>query len=142
MPIKSIELSVSGHQVKIIQFAAMRGIVIKARLLKIGLPVFAPLSGAIPNLKSAGKSLLDANVSEVLPKALESLAESVDGEVLQKLFKDLLASTWVDGKPMEDENNFNDAFSGNYEFLYMLIIEVIKANRFFALGGIGSLLTK
>jgi hypothetical protein len=141
MPVKSIEKVVDEHEIKIVQFHAIMGFKVKARLLKLILPVLSPALGSI-DLTSANLSSMmekDIKIDEMLPKALLGLAEVIDAEVLSKLLLDLLQSTWVDGKQI-NKDTFNELFIANYNLAYKLAYEVIIANNFFEIGGIGNLL--
>lgn len=156
MPIKSIEKTIDGHDIKIVQFNGVRGFKLKTRLFKLLLPVFGeitPLLSEFAKLPSAnltgvggpaeqskinqGLEILSTlNLDEVLPRALVRLSEQLDEEVFFKLIMDLLQTTFIDGRCV-DETIFNEIFIANYLLVYKLIIEVIKANHFFVIGELG-----
>lgn len=145
MPVKEIRKTIGDHEVRITQFHAIRGFKMKSRLLKLILPVLAPIAGTTAE-KMASKnvveqvSLLDQNIDlEVaIPKAFSSLSDSLDEEVFFRLMVDLLSETWVDRKQIT-EQHFNELFIGNYMLAYKLAFEVIKANNFFDFGSIAKL---
>lgn len=140
MPLKTIEKTIGSHDVKITQFAAIRGFKLKARLAKILLPVLSPLAGNIDAIALGRDALANMDLSETLPKALMSLAETIDEEKLLKLIQDLLSEVRLDG--IEVLKNFNEVFAANYNLMYQLVFEVVVANNFFDLSGIGTLLEK
>jgi hypothetical protein len=141
MPVKSIEKIIDGKNVKIVQFHAIKGIKVKARLFKFILPVFSPFVGSLDvNAESIAKlKATDIDLQKMIPLALQKLSESIDPEEFLKLLLDLLSEVFVDGSYI-DSTKFNDLFIGNYAFAYQLAYEVVVANNFFAFGGIGSLL--
>ena len=47
MPVKAIEKVINGKQVRIVQFHAIKGIKVKAKLFKLLLPVFSPFVGSV-----------------------------------------------------------------------------------------------
>jgi len=142
MALKLIETQIDGRTVKIQQFAGVRGLTIKARLFKILLPaVGALLGGNSPQAGSPPQSFLE-NLGDLdLEKAFMRLAESVNPDDFTRLMLDLLSSTFIDDK-LVNEAVFNDIFAGNYMMAYKIAGEVIKANGFFDFGAIGSLLQK
>ena len=145
MPVKEIRKTVGDYEVRITQFHAIRGFKMKSRLLKLILPVLAPLAGTTVE-KMASKnvveqvSLLDRNIDleAAIPKAFSSLSDSLDEEVFFQLMLDLLSETWVDKKQIT-KDYFNDLFIGNYMLAYKLAFEVIRANNFFDFGSIAKL---
>lgn len=141
MPVKSIEKVLDGHEIKIVQFHAVRGFKVKARLFKLILPILSPLIGSVDIKNINASSIIDKDIDlqKVLPQAFSSLSESIDEETLFKLLLDLLQSTWVDGKEV-NEQRFNELFIANYTLAYKLAYEVVMANHFFDFGGITNLL--
>jgi len=146
VPVQTIEKTIDGHAVKIVQFHAVRGFKLKARLVKFLLPVVAPLAGeALGSLSSKNlaekASILEQNIDleKALPQAFSSLAETLDENTFLRLMLDLLAGSFVDGQSV-DEKFFNDFFIGNYMLAYKIAIAVVTANSFFDFGDIGSLL--
>ena len=122
MPVKTVEKTVNGYDVRIVQFRAVRGFKVKARLLKAVLPV---LSQVFPSLGSLGGSMGDIlekniDIGEMIPNALTALAESLQEEVFYKLLLDLLAGTSVNNKAI-DENFFDELFIGNYNMMPFVI---------------------
>jgi hypothetical protein len=137
MPVKTIEKVIDGHTIKIVQFHAVRGFKIKARLYKLILPVLSSLID-VKDLKSA-KTLLDMNIN--LSSGFSTLTAAMDEEKLFSLLIDLLSGAFIDNQ-MIDEKVFNETFIGNYNLAYKIAYEVIQANSFFDFGGIGSLMTE
>ena len=141
MPVQAIEKTIDKHNVKIVQFYAIKGIKVKARLFKLLLPVISPFTKAV-NLKDANiASLANLNMDlqKIIPEAFQKLAETLDPDNFLNLVLDLLSEVWLDNKQI-DRNTFNDMFVANYSLAYKLCVEVIKENHFFELGGIGNLL--
>ena len=137
MPVKTVEKTVNGYDVRIVQFRAVRGFKVKARLLKAVLPVLSQVFPSLGSLSGSMGDILEKNIDigEMIPKALTALAESLQEEVFYKLLLDLLAGTSVNNKAI-DENFFDELFIGNYNMIYQLAYEVVQANNFFDLGGI------
>ena len=141
MPVQSINKTIDGHDVKIVQFYAIRGIKLKAKVFKLLLPVLSPLIGAADVSKGNVKdAMVDGliDLQKVLPAAIQKLAETLQPEEFFRLIIELLSSTFVDGQEVS-EQRFDDLFIANYMFAYKLVYEVILANNFFALDAIGSL---
>jgi len=134
MPAQTIEKVVDDHRIKIVQFHAVRGFKIKAKLYKVVLPVLASLVDTkdIKNIKGIMEK--EINVA----KAAETLGSVMEPEQLLSLLLDLLSGTFVDDV-MIDQKKFDDLFIGNYQFAYKLAYEAILANGFFDFGGIGNL---
>ena len=139
MPIKTIERTIDGHAVKIIQFRALKGLKIKARLVKFILPALGPIIGQSDMQTIDKDSLKGVNISSVAPKLFSSLSESLNPEVFSSLLLSLLSETFVDGQ-MIDDKTFDDMFIANYSLAYILAYEVVMANNFFDFGAIGNLL--
>lgn len=139
MPVKTRETNIDGLEVKIVQFNGVRGFKLKTRLYKILLPILGPMLPAITQAARSGKknfAVMDFDVDELLPGALQSLSEQLNEEAFLKLALDLLSNTFIKDKVI-DEVYFDDLFIGNYFLVYKLIAQVIKANGFFDLGAIG-----
>lgn len=141
MSVQTISTTVDGHTIDVVQFVPTRGFRIKARLIKLILPAIGALLGE--SGKVTGKtvaSFLDSDAN--LGAAFTQLASSLDDpEALLQLLLDLLSSTKIDGKDFTNEKIFNELFVANYMLAYKVAWEVIKANGFFELGGIGNLLS-
>jgi hypothetical protein len=137
--IKKVDTVIDGHAIQVVQFAGVRGLTIKARLYKLLLPAVGALLGG--NAQAAPPQSLSMLQEMDLEAAFMRLAESVEPESFTKFMLDLLSSTFIDGR-MIDEACFNDVFAGNYMLAYKIAIEAIKANGFFDFGAIGPLLQK
>jgi hypothetical protein len=135
MPIQTIEKEIDGHQIKIVQFYAVRGFKIKARLFRIVLPILTSLVD--PNDLKSGKNILDLKLN--VSNSIGIISSTLDPEILFPLLLDLLSGVFVDGQVI-DEKKFNELFIGNYTFAYKLAYEAIMVNGFFDLGGIGNLM--
>ena len=133
MPIQRIDKIVDGNEITIVQFSGSRGILIKARLVKLIMPAI----GAAIDIKNpkAVASLLNQEVN--LSNGFTKLAESLDPEQFLNLLLDLLAGVYIKGQSI-DKKMFDDMFVGNYNLAYKYAFEVIKANNFFDFGDIGS----
>ena len=142
MPVKAIEKVVNGRQVQIVQFHAIKGIKIKAKLFKFLLPVISPFISAL-DINSvndiATLNSSDLNLQAMIPTAFQKLAETLEPDQFLNLILDLLSEVFIDGSAI-DEKKFNDLFIGDYMFAYQLAYEVVMANNFLALSGIGNLL--
>lgn len=139
MSVKTREITIDGHEVKVVQFNGVRGFKLKTRLYKVLLPVLGPMLPAITQVVRSGKSkvsVMDFDVDELLPDALQKLAEQLDEDKFLQLALDLLSNTFIKDKVI-DEAHFDQLFIGNYFLVYKLIAQVIKANGFFDLGAIG-----
>ena len=139
MPINTVEKVIDGHEIKINQFHAIRGFKMKARLMKLILPVLSPLLGGL-DLKK-GKDLLDGNIDiqSALPKAIVALSENLDEDIFFNLLIDLFSATFVDSREL-NKKSFDELFIGDYFLVYKIAYEVIMANGFFGKGGIGTIL--
>ncbi len=117
------------------QFYAVRGQKIQTKLFKLLLPIFGSIFGSA-NINRKDLSKIGLKLEEALPKALTTLSQSLDPDEFQQLMLELLSSTYID-KKMIDDKLFNDVFAGNYFFMFKLAYETIIANNFFDFGGIG-----
>jgi len=142
MPLRHIDKTIAGLDIKIEQFPATKGVVLKARLYKMVLPVLGPLMKALKITKKSDGGINidgDFNLSEVLPAAFSTLAETVDPDKLFALIMDLLNRTYLNNKALNEESLFNETFSGNYNTMYKVVYEVVMFNNFFDFGDIGIL---
>lgn len=138
MDVETIKREIDGHEVEVTQFFAVRGFKIKQRVYKLILPVLGEfIGGAKGDIKE--KDFLDADIDmqAVFPKAIAKVAETVDVKQFFELLIDLFASTFVNGKQL-DEKYFNKLFVGKYNLVYKIAYAVVDINNFFDLGGIGS----
>jgi hypothetical protein len=130
--------TIDGHEVSITQFYALRGQKIQTKLFKYVLPSLSGLFSALkPDTK--GKVSLDSNIdlSSAGKEAVNALIQNLKEDELQEFLLELFASMVVDKRPV-DAKNFDTLFIGNYTLIYKLAYEVVMANNFFDLGGIGS----
>jgi hypothetical protein len=137
MPVQTIEKEVNGHAVKIVQFHAVRGFKIKAKLFKLVLPVLSSVVN--PKDLNSTKDIMNADIN--LVRAFETLATVINEESLFTLLLELLSGVFVDGINI-DQKKFDELFIADYSFAYKLAYEVIKANNFFDFGDIGNLMKK
>lgn len=135
MPVQTVEKEVNGHAVKIVQFHAVRGFKIKAKLFKLILPVLSSVIN--PKDLMSGKNVMDNDIN--LSRAFETLALSINEESLFSLLLELLSGVFVDGINI-DQKKFDELFIADYTFAYKLAYEAIKANNFFDFGDIGNLM--
>lgn len=135
MPVQTVEKTIDGHAIKIVQFHAVRGFKIKARLFKVILPILSSLVDV--NSLKGKKNILDQEVN--ITKAFGMAAEVIDPDTLFSLLIDLLSGSFIDGQ-MIDQKKFDETFIANYTLAYKIAYEVIVANGFFAFGDIGNLL--
>ena len=150
MPIKTIEKTVDGHNVKIVQFNGVRGFRLKVRLFKLLLPILGTLfkSDLLKGLqegKDTKEGLLEefmgSDLSKVLPSILQKAAETIEEETFFRLVMDLLSGTFIDNREL-NEDFFGEIFAANYFLVYKILTEVIKANNFFGNGDIGKMLSQ
>ncbi len=135
MPISTKELIIEGHEIKIVTFSAGRGLKTKVRLLKLILPALSLVFGENASLsKDTILSLLDKNID---PKALQTIAESLDPDSLLSTLLELLSGTFIDNK-MITSKVFDEVFAEEYFLAYKIAVEVVKANNFLSLGGTGN----
>ncbi len=148
MPLKNKEFKVDNLEISITQFPAIKGLKIKAKLIRMLLPVVGPMIAPIMESMTSGGTKTDEELLKLsgkldleaaLPKAFIALAEVLDEDKFLDLIMLLVGMTFVGGKPLTDENIFNEAFSGNYTTLYKLLYEIVMFNHFFDLSGIGLL---
>ena len=144
MPIETRELTIDNCEVKIVQFKAGRGFKIKARLVKLLLPVLSSLVPAVVSFIKTGRAdagIDSVNIDKELPEAIKTLSTTLEPDQFFRLVLDVLSGTFINGQ-MVDERFFDDFFVGNYSMIYRLMFEVIKVNNFFDLGGFGISLPK
>lgn len=147
MPVETRELTIDGHEVKVVPFVATRGILVSAKLMKLLMPllgtVLPTLTDAALKNQDSGKELDigDINIDKLLPAAFQKLSEELEPEAFLQLLMELLSGTFIDGD-MIDKVTFDKVFTGNYSLSYRIAFEVIKANHFFDLGVFGNVLNK
>lgn len=134
MGVQSVTKEVNGREIKITQFFAIRGQKIQTKLFKLVLPVLGEAFGSLDR-KNITKEV-GIKIETALPKALTALSDRLDPEDFQKFMLELLSSTAVDNRVI-DEKVFNDIFAGNYSLMFRLAYETIMANNFFDLGDTG-----
>ena len=138
------EREIEGLKVSVTQFPGRFGNGMKIRLFKIFGPVIGELFSGVKGTRSAdgkvGLSKADLDLSKI-SGAIQKLFEHLDEESSYKLQMDLMQSTRVDGKEM-DEAVYNDVFAGNYGALYKILFFVIEFNfkSVFGKGDIGKVL--
>ena len=148
MPLKNTEVKVGDLTVAITQFPAIKGLKIKARLIKMLLPVAGPMIAPVMDALSSGGDQAEdlllsgkMDLEKALPKAFAALADVLDENKLMELIFLVLGSASIGGQQLTDEVVFNEHFSGNYNALYKILYEVVMFNNFFDLSGIGKSFT-
>lgn len=122
--IEDLELTIEGETFRITPFPAFKGLVYLKKLTKIVGPSAAAMFGEIDeNGESNGPE-----------KAVELLVSNFDGDGVETLIKDFMASVTKGGQPLI----FDIEFQANYGKLLKLVIEVVKVNysSVFQLGGL------
>jgi hypothetical protein len=132
------------HRYMMTQHPPTEGVVIAMSLASmVSEPILNLLASMITGTKSGKlKDLLDADVGAMLgsieaaqigPSVSKALASSEAQRMVQV---DLVRYVARDGKPLDNETNFDTAFKGNYLELFKLALEVAKRNRFLPLDAI------
>ena len=136
MPIQAKEVVIDDKTFTITQFLAVKGFKIKARLMKLVLPV---LSSMLGDVDLTDPSVLDSDVSDIMGMSVfQKLADVIEPEEFVSLFQALLSEVIYNGQPID----FNNFFAANYDLAYKLAYEVIKVNNFLAISGITNLLSQ
>lgn len=149
MPVKAIEKTINEKEIKIVQFHAVAGLRIKARLFKFMLPIIGEFIGKLDAKSLTASALTGAvntdqdalahvDLQKLVPLAFTKLSESLEPDDFVNLLLKLLSNVWVDKQQITEEH-FDELFIANYMFAYKLAYEVVMANGFFDLGGIGNL---
>tara|TARA_R110000803_G_scaffold13482_1_gene37862 strand:- start:12493 stop:12879 length:387 start_codon:yes stop_codon:yes gene_type:complete len=124
--IEDKELEIDGETFRIAPFPAFKGLVYLKKLTKIVGPSIATMFGG-----EEATELADLSSAE---KAVELLVQNFDGDGVETLIKDLVASVTKNGQPLV----FDIEFQANYGKLLKLVVEVVKVNygSVFQLGGL------
>lgn len=125
MIIEDKEIEIGGETFRIQPFPAIKGLVILKKLTKIIGPSMTSL------LTSTDGETVDLSNAE---KAVEMLVANFDGDGVETLIKELMASVSKKGQQL----NFNIEFMADYGKLLKLVLEVVKVNygSVFQLGGL------
>lgn len=141
MAVKTRDTTIDGHTVKVTQHPGRRALRLKSRLVKL----LAPSIGTIIQQKvEKGKNLLDQEVDMTkIGEAVIALADKLDPDDFENLILEILVSTRVDGKEI-NEAAFDDLFAGEMSLMYKVVFFALQTNfgDFFVSGGIGNLLAQ
>ncbi len=120
-------VEINGEEFRIQPFPAFKGLVILKKLTKIVGPSMTSL------LSNNDGEAQDVDLSN-MDKAVSLLVEHFDGDGVESLIKELIASVTKDGKAL----SFNLEFMTDYGKLLKLVMEVVKFNysSVFQLGGL------
>lgn len=120
-------VEVDGVSYKIHLYGPSKAIKVLAELMKfIGEPIAAVAISA-----TSGED----KMAEALPRAVKSLAMSMDNDRVLSLVKDLAGTAHKDLKPI----NFEDEFQGRLGHLFKLVAKVVEVQFGGFLGEIGQL---
>jgi len=143
-------------KVMIMTFGAREGIKIQAKLLRImvkfGLGFFSVMgsnkdkkeelkknSKELNNIMDKDIDFSNIDINEIAALLISELGE----DDVVKIINRLLSTTSVDGKPMSDNNIFDETFAGEYGLLFEILKKVLEVNfqSFLANGAIGKILS-
>lgn len=125
MIIEDKEIIIGDATYRIQPFPAFKGLVYLKKLTKLVGPSMTTLLG--------GSDGVDVDISSA-EKAVELLVENFDGDGVETLIKDFMASVTKNGQPIA----FDIEFMADYGKLMKLVAEVVKVNygSVFQLGGL------
>lgn len=148
--LKSDVYKFGDFSIKITQHPAVKGLRLKAKLIRIFGPALATLIGGLDEESKsslvAGKkdtSILDNDFDlSVLGDSIESLFSKLNEDGFIELVFEILEFATVNDQGLS-EDVFNATFAGAYEHLYKSIGVALKLNygSFFVKGGIGKLMS-
>lgn len=138
---KPVEKTIDGFKVSTTKHSTVRGLQLRARLMRIVLPAISALTskgvtsiGAVKDIDLDDEAGLDK-----LAPALERLAEKLDPEILPDLMCEILCNTSINvpvGEPptltrveLNAPEKIDAAFDGRHEFLlYKVLGHALKVN--------------
>lgn len=107
------------------KFPAREGLALHMKLIGT---VSSSLGGLFETVSAEGASV---DVGKLAPHITSLIDTIIEKDPELTLFFKALKYTTRDGKLLNDGDNFDDAYAGNYEELFSAFIEVIKINNFF-----------
>lgn len=134
MLLKSETIILGEYEFQIQPFFAMKALKLEKKTITLITPVLsALLSSSSDNIKL--DSLMDTNIDlEKVGLALSRALENLSDNEFESFVLDMLSSTYFkdgSGKPqIINKEIFNTIFIGNLMYVYRLIIEVMKVNKF------------
>ena len=138
--LKTQEKTIDSRSVKITEFAARRKLVLQIQLVKLVGPAIGAAAGG-----SRGSGIMDSKIGpEAISNAIQKLADAMEPASFVQLTMALLSDTWVDGKEIKTDAEFNVAFEHSLVFLYKVLGFSLEVNfgDFFGRGGIGGILSR
>lgn len=134
------------HEYRVVPHKATDGFQVTLRLIALGAEPLGRLADSV----FSGQGDVSLNMIMDDASVVEGLAFAAVGADLSRgilssamnvpaLVRGILKNTLRDGKPLDKDLNFNDAFSRNYLELMLAVYEVVKVNRFLPLSAISGL---
>lgn len=120
---KNREIQIDGTTWTVNQFSSTEGVRLFSKLLNLCGSTVAQVFRALPN----GRSLLDAELNTaMLATAVEDFCGRLDEDVVDEVFKRLLACTFADGKEVIPQ--YDIIFQGRYATLIQVVAFVVEVN--------------
>lgn len=138
--LQSKEKTIDDVAVRITEFAARRKLLLQIKLVKLVGPAIGAAAGA-----GKGGIGFDAKIgTEAIGPAIQKLADAMDPESFFQLAMELLQDTWVNGKEIKTNAQFDAAFEHSLVFLFKVLGFSLEVNfsDFFGKGGIGAILQR
>lgn len=131
--IESRQIQIGGATYTVTQLPARRAIRLKAKLIKYFGPAFAQMAISATEKDSDNQKKID------LIRAVETLAHSIDENLLEQLILEMMQGVRKDGIELTPALIDNE-FAGDMASLYQILSFVVEINfaNFFSLIGIGS----
>ena len=125
MAVSTVNVNIKGTEYSFNTFTGTKGLKYLKQIIKV---IGPSLTTFFSNADSEGVEAF------ALEKAVELLIDNLDVVDVEKLIIDLLKDVQKEGVPV----NFDLDFAANYKVMFLLLIEVVKANfgDFFQDGGL------
>ena len=121
-------ITINGIKFQILPFNARKATNVERKLMCVLLPVITPLLNAKGTLDS------DIDLSSLGPAFQEGFGRLSDDDFFNLILETMSSTTAVlkDKAPIliENEQSFNEVFTGSTMTIYKLIWEIMKVNKF------------
>lgn len=140
MAVKTENSNIEGFDVSVTQMPARLAFMYKAKLVR----AVGPSIGKLLTTESKGTGKTQVKINADFSGAFSTLADKLDPEHFFSLLLEGLRYTYVNGKNVGTEEEFDQVFTGKMELIYKVLFFSLKVNykSFFEKGGIGKLFTQ
>ena len=133
--------NIGGVDYVIHPFPALQVINFEFQIAPVIIPVITGLLPLLSDLQGNNKNIMDLDISMITGGIMQGLG-AMKPETFLKFAIDMLSKTYLRaGGELLTEAKINDHFQGRIKDIYLLIFEVMKANKFsffeLGAGGIG-----